>query len=263
METAIEVQKQQMEIDKVLLKQRFESATNSYDAHATVQQSMACKLVELSRKYLPGDQLKVLEIGCGTGLLTRQIIRNFHISDYVVNDLVDNVKHNIETILKNKVDHPSFIAGDAELQMFPGLMSSIWSGATIQWVTDLTAFFARMSALLIPNGFMVLSSFGPNNYAEIKAITGRGIDYPSNDQVIHFASDHFELVTMHEWQEQLWFKSPREILMHMRNTGVNGVSRCGWNKGSLKNFTDAYHQFAQFDRFPMTYHPYLMIFKKK
>lgn len=250
-------------IDKLLLKKRFESAVSTYCAHAKVQQQMAVRLVELATLHLAGKQNRVLEFGCGTGLLTQQIVSHFSVSDYVINDLVDQVSEVVRNILKDKVANHQFIAGDAECGDFPGSLDSIWSGATIQWIGQIEPFFNKLFHLLMPGGYLIVSSFGPDNYREIKATTGYGINYMTKGQLISAASSGFELIAFEEWHKQLWFAKPLEVLKHMRNTGVNGVTPCSWSKGKMNEFCDLYSQFIEIEGCPLTYHPYLMIFKKK
>ncbi|WP_430811233.1 MULTISPECIES: malonyl-ACP O-methyltransferase BioC [unclassified Carboxylicivirga] len=249
-------------IDKNLLKKRFGAASSTYGEHAKVQQRMAVRLVEMAQMYLSAKQGRVLEFGCGTGLLTQQIIKHFSVGHYVINDLVGDVSGLVHTILKNRVTKQQFIAGDVECLDLPDALDSIWSGATIQWINQLQPFFYKLSQHLKPGAYLLVSSFGPNNYKEIKATTGNGIAYETKEQLISAASSGFELIAFEEWQEQLWFNSPLEVLKHMRSTGVNGVSACSWTKGKMNAFCNSYSQWAQSDGYPLTYHPYLMVFKK-
>ncbi|MCU4156141.1 malonyl-ACP O-methyltransferase BioC [Carboxylicivirga sp. A043] len=262
MQVATETVRELKTVDKALLKKRFGSAVSTYDAHAKVQVQMAVRLVEMAKDVLPKYQQNSLEIGCGTGLLTREMMNEFAPDTYIGNDLVDGVSSTIEAIVNNKVSKYTFLAGDAEHLKFPKQMDSIWSGATIQWVLQLQVFFSKLSSILKPDGYLVISSFGPGNYREVKNITGNGIVYQSIEEIIEAAGD-FELLKFEQWQEQLWFEKPMDILKHMRYTGVNGVTNCQWNKGKMQAFEVAYEKYAQLEGYPLTYHPYLMIFKKK
>ncbi len=251
------------QIDKSLLKRRFESAVSTYCAHAKVQQDMAVRLVELAKKHLPVEQGRILEFGCGTGLLTQQIIQHFSVADYTINDLVDNVSRVVCDILNDNVAIQRFIAGDVECADFQGALNSIWSGATIQWISQIELFFNKLSQLLKTDGYLVVSSFGPDNYHEIKYTTGNGISYKTKEHLIAAASKDFDLIAFEEWHEQLWFSKPIDVLKHMRSTGVNGISPCSWTKRKMSDFCELYQQFAELNGYPLTYHPYLMIFKKK
>jgi len=251
-------------VDKSLVKRRFHCASKTYDAHATVQKEMAEVLVQMAAWHIAPFQERMLELGCGTGLLTQEILKRFSAEKYVTNDLVEEMAGKVEPIvLASDVASHRFIGGDAEQLVFPEPQQVIWSGATIQWIEELKPFFAKLYDLLMDEGYVVLSSFGPDNYSEIKTITGKGIDYKTMQQVIESASANFELVASKEWHRQLWLESPMDVLKHMRYTGVNGVAASKWTKGDMARFQEDYQQFAQLEGYPLTYHPFLLILKRK
>ncbi|MBI9065381.1 MAG: malonyl-ACP O-methyltransferase BioC [Marinilabiliaceae bacterium] len=251
-------------VDKSLVKRRFHCASKTYDVHATVQKEMAEALVQMAAWHMAPYQERMLELGCGTGLLTQEILKRFSAEKLLTNDLVEEMAGKVEPIvLASDVASHQFIGGDAEQLVFPEPQQVIWSGATIQWIEELKPFFAKLSDLLMDEGYVVLSSFGPDNYSEIKTITGKGIDYKTMQQVIESASDEFQLVASKEWHRQLWLESPMDVLKHMRYTGVNGVAASQWTKGDMAQFQEDYQQFAQLEGYPLTYHPFLLVLKKK
>ena len=62
-------------MNKDLIKQRFCRKLDSYNENARIQKQMAEKLIN---NFLPKKTKyqKVLEIGCGTGLLTEYAVNN-------------------------------------------------------------------------------------------------------------------------------------------------------------------------------------------
>src|SRR5688500_7035775 len=58
-------------IDKRLLSKRFSEHAKTYDAYANVQKNMAKQLVDLLPQKNTNHKINILEIGCGTGYLTR------------------------------------------------------------------------------------------------------------------------------------------------------------------------------------------------
>jgi len=251
-------------VDKSLVKRRFHCASKTYDTHATVQKEMAQALVQMAAWHLAPYQERMLELGCGTGLLTQEILKRFTAEKYVTNDLVEEMAGKVAPIvLAGNVESHRFIGGDAEQLVFPEPQQVIWSGATIQWIEELKPFFGKLSDLLVDEGYVVVSSFGPDNYSEIKALTGKGIDYKTRQQVIDSAAANFDLVASKEWHRQLWLESPMDVLKHMRYTGVNGVAASQWTKGDMAQFQENYQQYAQLEGYPLTYHPFLLVLKKK
>ncbi len=251
-------------IDKTLLQKRFCQASSTYDQHALVQQNMAKKLVSMAKQILPGRQECALELGCGTGLLTKEIQNYFKYDRYTANDLVCKVESNIKNIVAAKQDcNFNFIQGDAEQIRINQKQDVIWSGATIQWIQDLDMFFSKISQSLKTNGYFMLSSFDTDNFKEIKTLTGKGIDYLSMQDVILKASSFFKITDQQSWFEKLYFNNPIDVLKHMRFTGVNALTSARWNKSDLENFTNGYQSFKTTKGFPLTYNPFILILKKR
>ena len=71
------------------VRRRFARAAATYDAHAEAQQRICRHLVEM----LPDDELgrfrRVLEIGCGSGCLTRALMARIDGGDWTLNDLCE------------------------------------------------------------------------------------------------------------------------------------------------------------------------------
>ena len=69
---------------------------DKYDENAFVQRITAEKLVSsLSQKKFD----KILEIGCGTGILTKQIEQNLVFRKYFANDIVEKSKNFIDDLI--------------------------------------------------------------------------------------------------------------------------------------------------------------------
>ena len=64
-------------MDKSLIRQRFARAIPTYDCQATVQRTMAQRMVTLLDRHLPPDaHQRVWEVGCGTGLFTHAYLQH-------------------------------------------------------------------------------------------------------------------------------------------------------------------------------------------
>jgi malonyl-CoA O-methyltransferase len=255
--------KTKQSIDKQLLQKRFKSAAYTYDTHALAQKYMAEVLVREAKQHIAVQQSSMLELGCGTGLLSREIAKKYSTQSYVANDLVCEVAERIFDIVKGgcAVDF-NFMQGDAAQIQLNRQYDVIWSGAALQWIEKLDAFFGKMSQSLVQKGYFALSSFDVDNYLEIKSITGKGIEYKSMKDVMMYAGKYFKVLACKSWHQKLWFKNPVDILKHMRYTGVNGVSESRWGKKDLQNFMAAYENFKCDKGYHLTYHPFILILQK-
>ncbi len=262
--TMIEIEEETQLIDKDLVTQRFKSVINKYSKNAVIQKEMAERLVNMSLFYLSGSEPDMLELGCGTGILTKEIVQRYTFQRYTANDLVREFEPLIADVCRT-CSHAefSFIAGDAEHIDITHKQDVIWSGATIQWITDLESLFSRIRKMLKPKGYFIFSSFERYNYFQIKQLTGNGIQYKRLTDVLEIAAKNFRIEDYQVWQEDVWFDSPRDVLKHIQDTGVNAVKCEKWTKTKLTEFTEGYEKFKGALGYPLTYHPVLVILQAK
>ena len=75
-----------MTTDKQLLKKRFAATFRQYDSLAVVQQEICGQLDEMIGRICPGRIGRAMEVGCGTGFLTRYLLRRYPDAEWIVND---------------------------------------------------------------------------------------------------------------------------------------------------------------------------------
>lgn len=78
-------------VDKAEVKCRFRRSVESYEDNAYVQKAIVNRLYELLQDHLSYTPRKVLEIGCGTGLLTRKLLTALSSGQLFINDLVEEM----------------------------------------------------------------------------------------------------------------------------------------------------------------------------
>lgn len=252
-----DAQKQQVAV-------RFARASHSYDQQAVVQKQMAQRLVALASPFIK-EHRQWFEFGCGTGVLTREILKRWHPLQFIANDLVDVNEPKLRELLSQYgcIDF-EFRMGDIERLDMPAACDVVWSGATLQWIDDLPALFQKVAFALANDGCFVFSTFGPDNFHQVRAITGSGLVYPDLKTLQGFASVNFHPLVLNEWVETLLFDHPVEVLRHIKATGVGGVSASAWCKRHLHQFCDHYQQFyIPGQGYPLTYHPIVGVMKRK
>lgn len=259
-----------IEIDKSQVALRFAQAGQSYSKHAVVQKQIAQQLFDLIVKYAFPPFDGVLEIGCGSGNLSHLLIENLNINHLVLNDLYANVQQHFS---ENK--NIQWLMGDIEQLEFPQGLDLITSSSALQWIDDLDAVFQKVFESLKAHAYFCFSTFGPQNLQEIKSLTGQGLDYLSLENIQEKLYSHnFEILHISEQINQLDFQHPKQILQHLKATGVTATaSNFRWTKQSLANFYQAYQQFckpqllspAQPDHplYPLTYHPIYCIARRR
>jgi malonyl-CoA O-methyltransferase len=152
-----------MRIDKQAVRRRFERAAASYDQHAGLQQAMADELLTL----VEGAPEAILELGCGTGLLTARLRERFPRATI---EAVDFAVAMLERARRRVPDARFRLADLEELEWPPASVDLVISNASAQWLAEPQRTLGRLAAALGPGGQLLLSSFGRRTFHELDAL---------------------------------------------------------------------------------------------
>ncbi len=241
--------------------QRFSRGLSTYQNAAVVQRRMAYTLCEALEKATAVRQFgTVLDLGCGTGLLTERFAAHCTWQSLCLYDLIDACQRFHE-------QRPNALFQKADLNTYGNYPEAdlILSGATFQWIHDLDALFSRLNRVLKPGGLLAFSTFGPDNLREVHAIHEAGLAYlPGTALADKLSAAGFELLHLETTQEVLYFSSPRDVLQHLKATGVTASAKNSvWTKATLRSFEAQYAAFLSPDnRYPLTYTPVYCIARK-
>jgi len=245
--------------DKTLVKRRFSRAADTYDAHAAVQRRVAECLSELLLRFDSTPGGRIFEIGCGTGFLTRLLIECLHPRFLAVNDLCEEM---LEHLPHRDIDVE--IPGDAERIDFPEPMDTIASCSAVQWFESLPGFFDKCAVALRTGGLLAVSTFGERNMPEVAAATGKSLRYHSPERLSEMLEERFEVLHMSQQTIPDTFPTARDVLYHLKYTGVTGLGAEVWTRSHLSDFEDRYtRQFACEGGVRLTYNPIYFIARKK
>lgn len=250
-------------MDKTLIRKRFARATGSYLQTASVQRTIAERMVDRISVYVPeADQHKILEVGCGTGMFTRMYLQQYSPEQLFLNDICPEVQTCFPDLPEGKVD---FLMGDAEKLCFPLNLDMIVSCSAIQWFEHPVAFLSRCARFLKPEGFLAFSTFGKMNMQEIASVSSVSLNYLSLEELKRELEPHYHLVYSHEEVFRLSFESPMAVLKHLKETGVTGIRSGVWTRGKLDAFCMHYSSryASEGGMVPLTYHPIYIICQLK
>lgn len=242
--------------------QRFAKAHHSYADAAVVQAGICTRLVQmLGEQACESHFARTLEIGCGAGGLTHQFLANFTTDTLYLNDLYDDVVYNNLTISPEKCQ---FLIGDINTLPLPDTLDLVLSASALQWIYPLDRLLDRLAQALKTNGLLAIGSFAQQNLWQMRTLTGVGLDYYTTDALAELVErSGFEILSLIDYLEMLHFKTPRAVLKHLQATGVTGGAQFVWTKATLEKFYDKYQSLAEDAGVPLTYHPVLMIARKK
>lgn len=230
----------------------------TYEEHAVIQKETAAWLTsEISSVCAVNRFDRVLEIGCGTGILTRSLINNYQINEITANDIVDAAEY-----ISN--DRVSFIQGDAMNVPFNGRFNLIASSSTLQWIPDIKSLLNKCKGLLKEDGILAFATYGEKNIQEIRNLMNIGLSYKTSDEISELMKNDFELLSTKEAIKHMYFNTPVEILKHFGKTGVNGIINHRFTRESLRQFKDHFSSFYINGRgYSLTFHPMIFIARKK
>jgi malonyl-ACP O-methyltransferase BioC len=252
-------------MNKNIIKKKFSKSIDSYNLNATIQRKITSKLIEEIKKLGYQNFDNILEIGCGTGMLTERLINNFNISHLTLNDIVIEYQDHLEkNILKQNNVNYSFLFGDAEQLKFPTNLDGIFSTSCIQWIKNIETFVCLMHEILNKNSIFAFSSFGIENFIQIKKLLNISLNYVTDREYENIFKNKFRILTTLEWKENLLFDDIPSILRHMKLTGVNSLNSSLIGKHRLLNFIKEYQNEYKTNngQYFLTYNPVIYIMKK-
>lgn len=243
--------------EKHLIQSRFKKGFATYEDGAFVQARMARLLTEMLKSH-QSDFDKIMEIGSGTGLLTREIVDNFKFKEFMANDLVEDCEEHVKKIN----DEIVFFYEDAQNFNINQKFNLIMSNATFQWFDDLAETLRSFHNCLKDGGYLAFSTFGVTNFKEIKDTLGLSLNYKPKDEICSILSENFDVIDTMEWEEKLQFKEVTDTLKYIKSIGTNSLMKGLWTKSKLERFIDDYKNLDPKGIF-LTYNPILIVAKKK
>ena len=152
---------------KQRISEAFGAAADRYEDHAGPQRAAAALVADLAQRQKPVGVERILEIGCGTGLLTRDIQQRWPAAELIVTDLSPEM---LARAAKGAFVAGTFLPMDGESPPFEGeWFDLILSSLAFQWFDDLEEAIARLVSLLKPGGSLIFSTMGKGSFAKWRA----------------------------------------------------------------------------------------------
>ncbi|WP_225999924.1 malonyl-ACP O-methyltransferase BioC [Paenibacillus sp. BJ-4] len=260
-----------------IARQFNRSAAGLYDTHAHVQRTMADMLAEFLMRQTNADdsnKLSMLEIGCGTGILTEILVNRWPYSSITALDIAPAMILTAEQRVLSTAnpvgsnDRPSsdihFLLADVEIWAANTPASSfdlIVSSACFQWLSQPQQTLNYLYRLLRPGGILAFATFGPGTFHELH--TAFEEVYRAEDMMPQRHGLSFQ--SANQWKDSLTtagfsniqykckllteeYASPRDFLLSVKALGAStSEAVISGSLGSRRLFTSLYKEYE--DRF--------------
>ncbi|HWJ69803.1 MAG TPA: methyltransferase domain-containing protein [Sphingobium sp.] len=207
----------------------FAAAVDFYDESADVQRTVARHLAAMAGRERLTPRGQILEIGCGTGLLTREIRRRWPEATLTATDLAPAM---IDATARHDLG-VRLLAMDGEAPVFDGpWFDLILSSLTFQWFEDLPGALVRLHGLLRPGGSLYFATMGADSFASWRDAHARlGVEpglptYPTLAQLRTLLAGFGDAFACDE-QHPLPLRGGQALLRHFRAIGAH-VPRPGY-----------------------------------
>ena len=201
---------------------------NEYENYSLAQKQVAKNLLDYMGKSNIFDTKidSIFEIGCGTGIFTREYRKYFLHSDLILNDIFD-----VREFIKD-IDYNIFIQENIEELDIPK-SDLVVSSSVFQWIKDVDSLIRNIAE---HTDNLCFSSYIFGNLVEIKNHFGVSLDYLNVEEFEEILRKYFTSVKSYSETIKLNFGSPMLLLKHLKYTGVTGFQKTSISK--IKTFKD-------------------------
>ena len=206
----------------------FNKHYNVYEKYSLAQKQVAKNLLDyMGKSNIFDTQINsIFEIGCGTGIFTKEYRKYFLHSDLILNDIFD-----VREFIKD-IDYNIFIQENIEELDIPK-SDLVVSSSVFQWIKDKDSLIRNIAE---NTDNLCFSSYVSGNLIEIKNHFDISLDYLNIEEFKEILKKYFSSVKSYSETIKLDFEEPMSVLKHLKYTGVTGFQKTSISK--IKTFKD-------------------------
>jgi malonyl-CoA O-methyltransferase len=250
-------------LDKQYIRKSFASAALTYDGMAELQRQIGIEL--LQRYPLRISQGHVLDLGCGTGFITQQLLKSLPIQVKLFALDIALPMCQVTQQKSNAQNSLSIVCADAELLPFSDhSINSIYSNLVLQWCVNLKLLFLDVHRVLEPGGQFIFSTFGPATLQELKSAWKtvdaytHGNEYYSARQLGAFLEQSgFKQIDLHTQRYVSYYAGVVALMKELKALGAHNASpdrnKQLTGKNRLQAMINSYEQLRVEGMIPATY----------
>lgn len=203
-------------LDKQQISDNFSRSAPDYDRHALLQKEMADGLLKKLINFKPEN---ILDIGCGTGYLTRKLAEMFPRAEALGIDIAPGM---IEVANRQKRSNLRFSIGDGEGVKGKEKYDLAVSNASLQWM-DAEKVFRGVHKILKAGGQFAFTTFGPRTLRELKESGFRVNHFLSAKELKQIIGNKFAAVNIQSSTASQKFKNIKELICHFKEVGAHAT----------------------------------------
>ena len=250
-------------IDKRLARRAFEKAADTYDEAAVLQNEIGDRLME-RLDYIRLQPRRILDLGAGTGMFTRALMKRYRKADVVALDIAKPMLHCVKQ-RAGWLRKPGCVCADSESLPFnDDSFDFIFSNLMLQWCTDLEATFVELRRVLSPGGLLMFTTFGPDTLMELRA-SWEAVDGYTHVNSFIDLHDVGDSLLHAKWAEPVMdseritvtYRELRGLMQDLKHIGAHNVTsgrpRGLTGKRHLQQLVEAYEPFREDGVLPASY----------
>ncbi|OMH38394.1 malonyl-[acyl-carrier protein] O-methyltransferase BioC [Motiliproteus sp. MSK22-1] len=255
-------------LKKIQIADSFSRAAQSYDSMAGLQRQVGHNLLQRSGLQLSGQ---VVDLGCGTGFFSPQLLEQARVSNVVAIDLAEGMLKFAKSSRLNS--NISWLCADAEfLPLADNSVDSLFTSLSIQWCENLSALFAELARVLKPGAVLAFATLGPDTLYELRDSWAQVDDFVHVNQFQGAAAhtqglgSYFDQLSFTEERIELEYTELKQLTDELKGIGAHNLNsgRITGLSGRqrIQTFKRAYEGFRKSNgMLPATYQVYYGIYR--
>lgn len=207
------------------IKQAFNRAANTYNDACEMQHFAAMKLLQQIDAHIQHET--IMDLGCGTGLITQHFLRRTHYQHCLSVDIADSALQIAKNSLTKENVH--FMAIDFDQLNLPQSFSLIFSNMALHWSCDFATLLAKLHGMLQAEGLLAFTV--PLQGTLIELQDGHKKEYYEFTDIIDLLNNHFSIQYAHQYGYTTLFTTHLAALHSLKNTGVTHYKKACHKKG--------------------------------
>ena len=250
-------------LDRERMRRSFERASGSYESAARLQAEVAAELLERLAAFGFTPRV-VLDLGCGTGRVARELRRRYPGALVVALDLAPGM-------LREARRHQGLwrrfarVCGDAlRLPLKDASVDLVFSSLMLQWCEPLGRALEEVRRVLAPQGFFAFSTFGPDTLHELRSAWAEAdaFNHVNRFADVHEVGDALMRAGLTEPvldvdHIELGYPDVLTLMRDLKAIGAHNVTagrpRSLAGRARLERVSSAYEGFRKDEGLPATY----------